>query len=518
MSTIGENDVRVPGSEAGFAERVIQEAGLRDGTTERTLAWGAVFTVLACYLAGFLLFYPSVATNEDEAKYLRQARLLAEGSTLVTKLHPVSGQEIELEPSQYPVGTAALMAPFVVALDWRAAYLVPMLGLIAGILLTARWIVDEGRSPIWALVIAGFPASLVMGRVAMSDVPSLAIVALGSWLFWRGIDRPWPWWFGAGLVAGASMIVRESNVLPFLCLFAGTVLRGERKCVGLVAGGVIGATARFVISWITFGDPLYVKAPYQFAFGTIMERLPLYMLGLLVLVPGGLVFGLAYRGRRRPEVVATVVLFFLFYLFQPYGITASSFAKRLVIALRYFLPLLPLLAFATAESLPRLWRNAQARLPRQRRLLDGVAALVLVFWVTGLAVAATGVHFAYHQWSSTQRTMRDAILEVTGPESVLVTNWWATRKFTSELDRRFLPLDRDETTPEQIEQLIDYHDVVWIVLLDRSDSPYWLEDAERNAAFLVSLEPWSPELRFDQAVTPTDRLRIWRLGPERSPG
>ena len=44
-----------------------------------------------------------------------------------------------------------------------------------------------------ALLVVGFVPTLVMGRVAMSDVPSLALVVLGLWLFWRGIERGGRW-------------------------------------------------------------------------------------------------------------------------------------------------------------------------------------------------------------------------------------------------------------------------------------------------------------------------------------
>ena len=39
--------------------------------------------------------------------------------------------------------------------------------------------------------------------------------------------------FSASAVAGGSTVLRFTNVLPFVPLFAGTVLRGERKCLAL---------------------------------------------------------------------------------------------------------------------------------------------------------------------------------------------------------------------------------------------------------------------------------------------
>jgi 4-amino-4-deoxy-L-arabinose transferase-like glycosyltransferase len=491
------------------ADRVLRGVGLAE-PVDRRLAWRVVAAALAVYALGFALFYPRVATNDDEAKYLRQAQLMAQGSTTTWKLDARSGEKVLLEPSQYPPGTAGLMAPFVFAAGWRGAYLMPLLALCAGVWLTGRWIADQGRSPAFALTMLSFPATLVLGRVTMSDVPSLAAVALGLWLFWRGV-RGSPWlWLASGFVAGASMLLREPNALLFAPLFAGTLLRREWKCWALVVGGVAGVAFRLAAMYATFGDPLYVKAPYIFHPETVMERLPIYLLGLVVLVPGGLLFGFAYRGERRPEIVATIALCFLFYLFQPFSMLESSFAKRLVIALRYFVPLLPILAFAMSESVPRLWHSLAGRLPTSvaAPLGAGLASLYLAS-----VVAASGlVHPVYDRWGDTQAAIQAAIHETTGPESILVTNWWATKKFTRELDRTYLPIDRDEIEPAEVEALAARHERVFVALLDRSDSDHWRGDALRNARFVEALEP-PPELAFDQVLSPTDRLKIWRVKP-----
>jgi hypothetical protein len=478
---------------------------------EPALAWKIVLGILLLYTASFFAFYPDVATADDEAIYLSQARLLVLGATRVTKIDAFTGAAVELEPSQYPVGTAALMAPFVALFGWRGAYLVPLLSVIGAVLLTARWIAEQGRSPAFASLVIAFPATLVMGRVAMSDAPSMALVTLGCWCFWRGIERDWPWWLAAGVIAGGSMVLRESNAVFFIPLFAGTVLRRERKCVALVVGGAVGVALRLLASQLAFGAPLYLKAPYYFAPATIMERLPLFATGLLVFVPGGLIFSAAYRGPRRPEIVTTVLGVFLFFLLQAHGMTASSLLKRTVIALRYFLPVLPIIAFATSESVPRLWRSvgdAGVGTMIARRVAGAALALSLL----SLAGAAALVHPVFERWASTQSAIQEAIADHCGLDSVLVTNWRATRKFIRELDRRYLAVDRNEITVAKADDLARAHGKICVAFLDRADSGEWLWDAERSAAFIESVsEPLT--LQLDRTLTSTDRLRIWHMGP-----
>jgi hypothetical protein len=343
------------------------------------------------------------------------------------------------------------------------------------------------------------------------------VVALGLWLFWRGQDRASGWWLGSGFVAGASLGFRPSNVLVFAPLFLGTVLRGERRCWALMAGGLAGLAVRLGGMQLYFGNALFERGRYYFAPETIMERLPLFLLGLLVFVPGGLLFALAYRGRRRPEVLVTVVGFLSFYLFQTYSTIETGPSKRLVLALRYVVPLLPLLCFAMAESLPRFWRELLARVaPPARLRLQFAAAAAIVLYLTGVGLAAGAVHPVLARWTDSQRQIRDAIVRHTG-DHPLVTNLHATLKFLPILRLELDPVSTINLTVDQLAKLIDRHGELTLVLLDRTDSEFWREDARQNQGLVDALEP-PPEVLFDEQINATDRLRIWRVRKVHLPG
>jgi 4-amino-4-deoxy-L-arabinose transferase-like glycosyltransferase len=348
---------------------LLERLGLGTGPPDARFGWLIVIALLAVYAVCFVAFYPTVPTNEDEAMYLRQTRLLLEGRSTITKTDPFTGEESVEHPSTYVPGTAMLMAPFVDAWGDRAAFVAPFLSLLAAVVFTGLWLQADGRSPVFAALLLGFPPFLVLGRVCMSDLPSAAVVSLGLWLFWRGLDRGAPWWLASGFAAGASTVFRATNPLVFLPLFAGTVLRRDWRAGYLVMGGLLGIGVRLLAVHYYFGEPFFERARYYYSPESIMERVPLYLLGLLVFVPGGLAFALAYRGRRRAEVLVTPLLFVGVYLLQLWSTVETGLAKRLVLALRYFIPLLPLLCFAMAESLPRLWKTLRGRLsaPSQRR-------------------------------------------------------------------------------------------------------------------------------------------------------
>lgn len=474
------------------------------------LAWALLGLVLLLYALSFAAFYPQVITATDEAIYIDQAQLLARGATSVSIVDPLTGEEQRMVLSHYPVGTALLMVPFVWLAGWQGTFAAPLLFTICGVLLTAGWIQQEGQSPIFALLVFGFPASMVLGRVPMSEPPSLLVVSLGLWLFWRGQDRSPIYWLGSSFLAGVSMIFREPNVLPFVAFFAGTLLRRETKCWALIVGGVAGLCVRLVASYLAFGDPFFVKNHYQLDLYTMDERLPIYLLGLLVLVPGGLVLSFCYRGRRRPELLVTVGLFFLFYLFQTCGMVNTGFVKRIVSALRYFIPLLPVMAFAMSESIPRLWTRFVAGRPESERpRLQTMASAVLASWILGVGVAGVACHVVFDYWSASQAAMKQAIWDRTGPDAVLVTNLASSRKFILKLDLRYLPLDQPGLPADAAERLLERHQEFVVVFLDRSDSAGSVQNAAGRDAFIASLP--APSLELDKHFTDTDHLRIWRV-------
>jgi 4-amino-4-deoxy-L-arabinose transferase-like glycosyltransferase len=355
---------------------------------------------------------------------------------------------------------------------------------------------------------------MVMGRVAMSDVPSAAVVALGFYLFWHGERRHPGWWIASGVVAGASWAFRATNPLLFVPLFAGTLLRREWKCWALIVGGLLGLGIRFLSMSLYFGSGLFERSAYHLALNSIMDRLPLYLIGLLLFVPGGLLFGCLYRGRRRPEIIATIALIFFFFLLQHYSTQATSFVKRLVLALRYFVPLLPVLAFAMAESVPAALSALRSRGGGARRLAVGLGT-ASVAWVAVVGVASAAVHPLFNRWSATQTELRDVIARTLPSDAVYVTNWMGTRKFVDLFEQKYVRVERDLVTPRQVQLLVDQHAEVYVVFVGRSDSEHWIRDGERSEEFLASLRN-EPELLVDHEASPVDRVRVWRLD-ENSP-
>jgi hypothetical protein len=490
------------------SRRFLERIGLGHGPGDPRFARVLVWIGCAAYALGFALFYPQAITNDDEAMYLRQTQLLLEGRQTIQVTNALTGETLTHDPSKYPVGTAALMAPFVAAAGWRGAYVLPCLSLVLAVLMLARWLEQEGRSPIYALLVLGYAPTLVMGRVAMSDVPSLALVTAGLWWFWRGLDGRFLWWLGSGFLAGAGWVLRESNPIPFAPFYLGALLRRDRNVWALVAGGVAGVSLRLLANWLIHGDVMFVKANLWIADEFVPEKLTLYAIAVLVLVPGGLVFSLAYRGRRWPEACVAILAFVGLYVAQEYWTYATSWLRNLIITPRYLIPIVPLMAFAMAEALPRLWRRFAARAGAP---FESIAGGALACWAGAVLIAAFAVHPTFHTFSAVQGRIQATLDRHIDRDGVLITNLPATRKFLRVLEFAYLPVDRHGIRAEDANELIRKHGQITVAFLDRSDSRFWRRDRAVNADFIAGLEP-EPVLLADEKFSEHERMRIWRVG------
>ena len=91
-------------------------------------------------------------------------------------------------------------------------------------------------------------------------------------------------------------------------------------------------------TWVVFGDPVYIhrRSWVTLTLANVPGSLPLYTMALLLFIPGGLLAGLLYRGERWPEVVATVAIFFGFYLSWGYRGEDSGLLRSLILGPRFF--------------------------------------------------------------------------------------------------------------------------------------------------------------------------------------
>ena len=474
--------------------------------------WGLIVLVMLSYVAAFLWWYPPTIINMDESAYVRQAYLLLDGRSTADVLNLFTGETTSIRPSNFPPGTAALLALFVAVGGWKVAFLASFCALLATVLITARWLVADGRSPLFALLIAGFPPALAFGRMTTSDVPSAAVVAVGLYLFWKGLDGRRIPWLLSGFIAGASMLFRETNVVLFAPLFAGALLRRDPGWPALLIGGAAGVTLRAIVSYAAFGSVFFLKDPaYGFSLANVSRNLGVDALGLLVLIPAGLLVAVSYRGRRRPEVIVAIGLFVGVYLSFGYTAEESGYLQRLLLRLRFYIPLLPLLAFIAAEVLPRWW--TAALLHRSRAVAARSARIgrwVVIFWAVGIAAIAIGVNISLYRYGIGQSRVRDLIYSHTPDRAIIVTNLRMTQRYIQDYFGPRQVVDREGRQSRDVHVLADRHGEVYVVLFDRNTSDYLKQHSLENAEFVERIEH-PMEVVLDEPTSDTERIRIWRI-------
>jgi hypothetical protein len=448
------------------------------------------------YALGLVLFPQRLALISDEAQYLRQAMVYAEGETRVGIRDPKSGMISKVLPSPYPPGTALLEAPFVRLGGWRAAPWASTVSLGAMLWLTATHLRRSGYSTWYAALNLLYLPAAVLGRSAMSDVPSGAVIALSWWFFARDPLSSWNWVL-AGFFAGASVIFRDANLIFFIPFFIGTVSRHEAWPV-LLASGLLGAALRPLAAQMLQGQILGLHALYYpFTTTGLATRLVLYVLALLVLCPAGLVTVLEYRGCRWQELLGTVLLALAFFGLYGYSGQNSGFVQAVVVGPRYFIPLMPLMAVATAWWVEKLRFSG-----RSKRLLEaGVLGAALL--------VAAMVHPALWIWGKRQEPIVEAIYRDTSSQSVIVTELAATAKYLNGLYGDRTVIGRDQLSPDELVRIRE-RQPVQLLFLDRSEAPFWKAMAAANEAFVTAVaERCELLLTTRKSLESGERLRIW---------
>jgi len=455
--------------------------------------FGLVFAALLAYTCAFFLWFPAGPGIRDEAKYLRQATCFADGHIHVDTLSP-EGSTYKARPADKPPGTAALMAPLVQLGGPSAAFLLSLLCLWLAVGFTGLLLRNLGHSPVWSMVILCYPPSLVLGRAAMSDVPSMAFAAIGLWAFFSGMGTCRTRSLLAGFIAGLSLLLRETNVLVFIPLFLGSLIRRDRTVIWLVLGGLVGTAIRMWAVSLVFGDPINMRETgfiYGFGISALGDNLLIYSAALLIMVPGGLWFALRYRGSRHPEVIATVVVVLLFFTFYEYSGSESSGVTRLIVTPRFLLSILPLLALAMAETVPRsfpgLWKMVRRPMPGLPvRVLGGIV-------VAGILTAVIAVHPVHASWANKRLKIRHLIEQTVPADSCIVGTKGVIPQYVDDLGRS-VSLDprtangRDEALQAIAAELPRTCPRIILVVLQRTDSPFWRQISDQNLEMVALLK------------------------------
>jgi hypothetical protein len=307
--------------------------------------------------------------------------------------------------------------------------------------------------------------------------------------------------------------LREPNPILFFFFFAGALFRRERHLLSLIAGGVAGMACRFVGAAIVYGSALFVKPQnYHFTGLFLSQNLIMYSTALLLLVPGGLIFALAYRGHRRPELVGTIAAFAGIFLVYNYNAGSSGGLKQWILSLRFLIPAVPLLAFAMAHTCPRWYRRFHRARSEQWSTWNATVKTAVLIWLAGIIPVSLVVNWSGQRWCNLHQSAVHALYGKTDPSQPVLADLPATIKFLNELYGQRMVAEIMGLSSHEIESLLARYPAVQIVFFDRDDSSYWVGKTEENQSVIDALaKQFVPTLALQQRFPGLGVLQIWKI-------
>jgi hypothetical protein len=464
--------------------------------------WLTIWVVVGSYIAGYLLWPPHALSVSDEGSYLSQALLFSQGEKWIYSVDPLTGGLQPLLPSTYPVGTSLLQTPWVAVLGWQYGALVSALSLCGSVLLLARWLEQAQLPPLFALLLVSYPAGLVLGRIGMSDAPSLFVCTAGLVLFFRASRAAW---LGSGFLAGVSLLFRDTNPLVFAPLFLGCLLRRDPRAGYLAAGGILGSVLRPASNaWLSH-NPFLVHSEYTWVPELFPRNAALYLASLVILVSGGLFAVATHRGPWRREIQITVVLFVVIYSLYGYAGWQSSWAKQLVLGPRYLLPVLPWVIYCLARRWSE-WSRATPALEKWRNaLMAGFAA--------ACGILAISVHPAFDRWLRSPAEVVARIHSQIAAGATLLVDAGGVGKYVSPAYGDGMIFGLEQIAPHRLRIALGRSPRgLWIVIVERSESGYWESHNKQLRAYVDAVKSHcSLDQREDFHARDGSRLRMWKV-------
>lgn len=326
--------------------------------TNTSIFWGSAIFILVL----FLILPPSSLQIADEKAYYEQGLALSQGSIYLED--DIVAQYADYIPKHYPLGTALFLAPGIAWGGPTGAFWV-----MVGCWLFALYYAFRGSESHFgsgeaALLILAFPPAIILSRHLMSEMPSL--LAITCW----GVSTLNVWkrpsitsTFAAGCWAWLALSFRETNLLLTLPWFLYYLLTKRAYWKMVLIGGIVGLAVRLASSALAYGDAFFVKDPgVAFSLAYLFPNLPLYLLGLLVFIPGGLWVAWQYKGPWYLSWHIGLFLYLTTYLCYGYSGNHDGFIKSLILGLRYLIPTLPLFVLYYASYLQRINQRLRYRL------------------------------------------------------------------------------------------------------------------------------------------------------------
>lgn len=453
-----------------------------------------VFLPFLLYAYIFCISNTNVSVLIDETYYLRQALAFSEGQTHTTIINPVTNESELVRPSDYPPGTSIIASLFMYNGNWTNAFYMPILSLLLIHILLFVWLRKMSLSAFYSLILYLFPPILIMSRVVSSDmISALIIVIIWKMYFTCKENKYHSVILIIGFLSGLSLIFRETNILFIAPLMLLYVLRKDSKITFVITGFVIALSIKLFLSYILFNDPFYLKDPeYGFSIYAVPQNAIIYFPILLLFFPGAIIFPFLYKGKHRIEILTTVIIVIIFFLSYDFRGQNSGLLKSLIIAPRFFIPLIPILIISIAHYVDHKFR-------KREEILKYIYLVILLASLGGVITVMTN----YNSWLKLHQEIAEVIKYEVPTNANVIYNEKSTSKYLSELSGHQSFVHFEHVNKNLLKNNQEYY----IVFLQRSDSNFWIDVSDSENNFLRAI---NSECKFKKKIGNEYVIKIYK--------
>ena len=128
------------------------------------------------------------------------------------------------------------------------------------------------------------------------------------------------------------------------------------------------------------------------------------------------------------------------------------------------------------------------------------------------------MHRSMSNWTNSHVEMRQTIYKNIPRDAIILTNLLATNKifnsvYASEYGSR-TALELTATSAESIQRMFARRLDLWVVILYRTDSPFWIaQNKENDAALSLVRKTCNITEPIQQKISATEIIRIYHLRP-----
>ncbi len=310
-----------------------------------------VFVGIILFFVSYLAFYPELWMITDAYSYSSQALAFAEGNPYLTQYNFLSQSHQRILHPPYNLGTSAYYAFWIKLFTAKGIFLGSIFAAIFSSILLHATLKRLKYNQLGTIILFISPV-LFFSRSIMSGMPSLLLMSAVIYLLGlrpKSINA-----FLLSFLCFLSVWFRETNIILAGAILFYYIWKNLGLWKAMLSGALIALSIKLLSTFWVYGHFWFQSHSEGFSFANLSVHMSLYLIISLILIPGGYLFLLLYRGKACKSITVSSSLFIAVYIFYNYSaIDFSGWLKGSLLTSRFVLPLIPFVVLALGEVIDR---------------------------------------------------------------------------------------------------------------------------------------------------------------------